>query len=50
MLIETDAEIMDLLSEVGGFSFNADSYDISKEQVFMLERNNIPFVILTAKD
>lgn len=46
MLIETDADILDLLSEVGGFSFNANSYDINEEQMLVLKENNIQFIIL----
>lgn len=47
MIIETEADILDLLSEVGGFSFNANSYDINEEQMIMLKENNIQFVIMT---
>lgn len=46
MLIETDADILDLLSEVGGFSFDSKSYDINEEQMLMLKENNISFIIL----
>ena len=46
MLIETEADILDLLSEVGGFSFNANSYDINEEQMLVLKENNIQFIIL----
>jgi len=46
-LVEKYYDIPEMLGTVGnGFSFNDDIYNINQEQASMLERNNIPYVIV----